>query len=186
MEKKAKAATETGVYLVVIAAILVVANVISYSAYKRIDVTKNERFTLSKGSARLVHDGLKQDLQVDVYITRGMPKYEAFIQDLTDLMSEYERASGGKFHYAMIEAKTDEEKQRAKDAGLQEQILQDVNETGQDQATISRGFMGVSFKYGSEKDQIPFLQPEQSQGLEFWITNKIKEIKARNDNEYAK
>src|SRR5262249_49491214 len=130
--------------------------------------------------------GLKQDLQVDVYVTRGLPKYEAFIQDLSDLMGEYERASAGKFHYAIIEPKTDKEKQDAKDAGLQEQIFQDVNETGADQATIGRGFMGISFKYGSEKEQIPVLAPEQGTGLEFWITNKIKEIKARNDNEYTK
>ena len=31
-------------------------------------------------------------------------------------------------------------------------------------------------RYGSEKEAIPILSPEQSQGLEFWITNKIREI----------
>src|SRR6202042_1177016 len=67
MERKTRAATETGVYLFIVAAILVVANVISFGAYKRIDMTKAERFTLSKGSARLVHD-LKQDLQMDLYV----------------------------------------------------------------------------------------------------------------------
>src|SRR6266700_3573820 len=51
MERKAKAAAETSVYLVVVAAILVVANIIAYVAiHKRIDVTRNERFTLSQGS----------------------------------------------------------------------------------------------------------------------------------------
>src|SRR4051812_15053179 len=110
MERKAKAATQTGVYLAIVAAILVVANVISYGAYKRFDMTKNERFTLSKGSARLVREGLKQELQIDVYVTRGLPKQEAFIQDLTDMMNEYEQSSGGKLHYTIIEAKTDEQR----------------------------------------------------------------------------
>src|SRR5437868_12322692 len=155
MERKLRAATETGVYLLIVAGILVVANVISYTAYKRIDMTKSERFTLSKGSARLVHDGLKQDLQLDVYITRAGPKYEAFIQDLSDLMGEYERASGGHVHYSLIEAKTEDERAKAKELGLQEAVLQDPNETGADQATLTRGYMGISFKYGSEKDQIP-------------------------------
>lgn len=181
MERKAKAATQTGVYLAIVAAILVVANVISYGAYKRFDMTKNERFTLSKGSARLVREGLKQELQIDVYVTRGLPKQEAFIQDLTDMMNEYEQSSGGKLHYTIIEAKTDEQRAAAKEAGLQEAAFGEGSETGQDQATITRGFMGIAFKYGSEKEAIPILSPDQSQGLEFWITNKIRELRDRAD-----
>jgi ABC-type uncharacterized transport system involved in gliding motility auxiliary subunit len=182
MERKAKAATQTGVYLLLVAAILVVANVISYGAYKRWDTTKNERFTLSKGSARLVAEGLKQDLQVDVYVTRGLPKHEAFIQDLTDLLDEYERAGAGKVKYSVIEPKTDEQRAAAKEAGLQEAAFGEGSETGQDQMNISRGFMGIVFKYGSEKEAIPMLSPDNSLGLEFWITNKIREIRDRADN----
>lgn len=186
MERKARARAETGVYLVVVAAILVIANVISYSVYKRVDVTKAERFTLSKGSARLVREGLKQDMQIDVYVTRGLPKHEAFIQDLTDLMNEYETSSQGKLHYSMIEPKTDEQRSAAKEAGLQEAAFGEGSETGQDQATITRGFMGMVFKYGSEKETIPILSPDQSQGLEFWITNKIREIRDRADDIHQK
>jgi hypothetical protein len=182
MDRKAKARAETGIYLLLVAAVLVVANLLSLGAYKRIDMTKAERFTLSKGSARLVSEGLKQQLQLDVYVTRGLPKHEAFIQDLTDLMGEYERAAGGKVKYTLIEAKTEEERTAAKDAGLQESAFGDVSETGQDQATITRGFMGIAFKYGSEKDAIPILSPDQGQGLEFWITNKIREIRDKADN----
>lgn len=42
--------------------------------------------------------------------------------------------------------------------------------------------MGIAFKYGSEKDAIPILSPNQGQGLEFWITNKIREIHDKADN----
>jgi ABC-type uncharacterized transport system involved in gliding motility auxiliary subunit len=181
MERKTRAATFSGVFLVIVAAIVVAANVLSFGAYKRWDVTKSERFTLSQGSARLVREGLKQELQIDVYVTRGLPKYEAFIQDLTDLLDEYERAGNGKVKYTLIEPKTDEQRQAAKDAGLQESMFGDPSATGEDQATISRGFMGMAFKYGSEKEAIPILSPDQSQGLEFWITNKIREIRDRAD-----
>ena len=186
MERKTKAATQTGIYLAIVAAILVVANVISFGAYKRVDMTKNERFSLSKGSARLVREGLDKDLQADIYVTRGLPKYDAFIQDLTDLMNEYERAGNGHFKYTVIEAKTDDERKAAKEAGLQEATFGEGSKTGKDQALLSKGFMGISFKYGSEKEAIPILSPEQSQGLEFWITNKIREIRDRADNKSQK
>lgn len=186
MERKTKARAETGIYLLVVAAILIVANVISFRAYKRFDVTKNERFSLSKGSARLVSEGLNKDLDVTVYVTRGLPKHEAFIADLTDLMNEYERASNGKMHYAIVEPKTDEERAKAKEDGMQEAAFGEGSKTGKDQALISKGFMGISFKYGSEKEAIPIMSPDQSQGLEFWITNKIREIRDRADNRFQK
>jgi ABC-type uncharacterized transport system involved in gliding motility auxiliary subunit len=201
MERKTRARAETGVYLLIVAAILVVGNIISFTVYKRFDVTKNERFSLSKGSARLVREGLDKELTVDVYVTHGLPKHEVFIQELTDLMNEYERASNGPlisqpapspepkagmFHYSVIEPKTEEERAKAKEAGLQEAAFGEGSKTGKDQALISKGYMGISFKYGSEKEAIPILSPEQSTGLEFWITNKIREIRDRADNKSQK
>ncbi len=182
MERKNKAAAQTGVYLLVVGGILVLANLLSFKLYQRFDWTRSERFTLSQGSARLVREGLKQDLSVDVYVTRGLAKHELFVQDLTDLLKEYEQAGGGKMKFSIIEPKTDEEKEAAKKAGLQEAAFGEGSETGADQATIKRGFMGMIFKYGSEQEVIPILSPDSTQGLEFWITNKVREIRDRADD----
>ena len=55
MEKKTKAATESGVLLLLIAGILVALNALgAFGVSKRIDTTKNEKFTLSKGSGNLL------------------------------------------------------------------------------------------------------------------------------------
>jgi ABC-type uncharacterized transport system involved in gliding motility auxiliary subunit len=186
MERKTKAATETGVYLAVVAAILVVVNVIFFvGVHKRVDLTRNERFTLSQGSARLV-GSLKSPLTVDAYVTKGLPKLDAFVRDLTDLLSLYQRQGGSKFNYTIIEAKTEDQRQAAKDGGLQDVPFAEGSETGEDQASIAQGYMGLVFKYGSEKDKIPFLSPDQRDGLEFWISNKIREIRDRNDNIHHK
>jgi hypothetical protein len=182
MERKNKAAAQTGVYLLVVGAILVLANLLSFKLYERFDWTRSERFTLSQGSARLVREGLKQDLSIDVYVTRGLAKHELFVQDLSDLLKEYEQASQGKLKFSIIEPKTDEEREAAKKAGLQEAAFGEGSETGADQATIKRGFMGMVFKYGSEQEVIPILSPDSTQGLEFWITNKIREIRDRADD----
>src|SRR5689334_9044029 len=157
MERKAKAATETSVYLVVVAAILVVVNVIAYLAvHKRVDVTRNERYTLSQGSARLV-GSLKSPLHVDAYVTKGLPKLDAFVRDITDLLKLYQRQGGSKFEYTIIEAKSEDQKAAAKEAGLRDMAFGEQAETGEDQASIAQGYMGLVFKYGSEKDTIPIL-----------------------------
>jgi ABC-type uncharacterized transport system involved in gliding motility auxiliary subunit len=42
--------------------------------------------------------------------------------------------------------------------------------------------MGLVFKYGSEKGVIPQVLPQYSQGLEFWVTNKIREVRDKADD----
>jgi hypothetical protein len=186
MERKAKAAAETSIYLVVVAAILVVVNVIAYVAvHKRIDVTRNERFTLSQGSARLV-GSLKTPIQVDAYVTKGLPKLDAFVRDLTDLLRLYQQRGGSKFQYTIIEAKSEDQRQAAKEAGLKDVAFGEGSETGEDQASIAQGYMGLVFKYGSEKEVIPIIQPDRADGLEFWISNKVREIRDKADNIHHK
>jgi ABC-type uncharacterized transport system involved in gliding motility auxiliary subunit len=176
------------VFLAVIALVLVLVNVLAYATNARVDMTKNERYTLSKGSARLVNEGLKENLLVTLYVTKGLPKTDLFIEDLESLLKEYESASKdaegkAKLTYTIVEPKTEEEKNKAKEAGLQEVALGE--ETG-DAATITQGYMGIVFEYGSEKEVIPVLSPDQNTGLEFWITNKIREIRDRADDTYQK
>ncbi|MSP24489.1 MAG: hypothetical protein EXR75_04860 [Myxococcales bacterium] len=185
MERKVRAARLSGAYVLAIAAVLAFANVVSYRLDKRYDVTKNERFTLSKGSANLVSEGLQENLKLSLYVTRGLPKLDLFVEDLTNLMTEYERASKGKVSYVLTEPKTDEEREKAKEAGLQMAPFGEGTEGG-DQATITQGFMGLVLSYGAEKDVIPILSPESSQGLEFWITNKIRNLRDKVHDSYPK
>ena len=181
MERKTKAATESLVLVIIIGLILVAVNGLSalgVSAKK--DLTRNERFTLSKGSGNLIKS-MKQTLQVDAYVTKGLPKLDAFVRDLRDLLEEYKANSGGKFEYQLIEAKDDDQKKAAKDAGLVEQPFGEASETEEKSGAVTQGYMGLVIKYGAEKDAIKFLSPDQSTGLEFWITNKVREIRDKGD-----
>ncbi len=180
-DQKRKAAAQTGLYLVVVAAIIVVVNLLSIGKYGRFDWTKSERYTLSQGSARLV-ESLKTPIQVDAYITKGSAQLDTFVRDLVDLLKEYERGGKGKFKFTLIEAKTEEQREAAKEAGLQEMAFAEASATGEDQASIAQGFMGLVLKYGSEKGVIPQLAPSRAEGLEFWITNKIREVRDKADD----
>ncbi|HEX7663958.1 MAG TPA: Gldg family protein, partial [Polyangiaceae bacterium] len=118
MDRKARAATESGVLLLIIAGVLAALNALgALGTYKRFDTTKAERFTLSKGSGKLL-SGMKSSMHVDAYVTKGLPKLDAFTRDLRDLLQEYKDNSGGKFDYTIIEAKDDTQKEAAKKAGL--------------------------------------------------------------------
>src|SRR5580693_8081452 len=117
MEKRQRAATESGAILLIVAGILIAVNALSaLGGYVRKDTTKQERFTLSKGSANLLRS-LKENMRAEAYVTKGLPKLDEFVRDLRDLLQEYKSSSAGHFEYEIIEANTEEQKKAAKDAG---------------------------------------------------------------------
>jgi hypothetical protein len=152
--------------------------------YARKDVTRNEKYTLSKGSGNLLRS-MKQQLVIDAYVTKGLPKLDAFVRDLRDLLQEYKNAGRGKFDYSLIEAKDDETRKKAKDAGLIEQPFGEASDTDE-KAAVTEGFMGLVLKYGEQQDVIKFLPPDRTDGLEFWITNKTREIRDKGDDIHHK
>jgi ABC-type uncharacterized transport system involved in gliding motility auxiliary subunit len=185
MEKRKKSSLESGALIVIVAAILIGVNALSaLGVYTRKDVTKAEKFTLSKGSGNLLRS-MKQELVMDAYVTKGLPKLDAFVRDLRDLLQEYKNAGAGKFDYTIIEAKDEDAKKKAKDAGLIEQPFGEASDTDE-KAAVTQGFMGLIFKYGEQQDVIKFLPPERTDGLEFWISNKIREIRDKGDDIHHK
>jgi ABC-type uncharacterized transport system involved in gliding motility auxiliary subunit len=185
MEKRKKTALESGVLILIVAGILVLVNALSaLGVYARADVTKSEKFTLSKGSGNLLRS-MKQQLAVDAYVTKGLPKLDAFVRDLRDLLQEYKNAGGGKLDYEIIVPKDEDTRKKAKDAGLIEQPFGEASDTDE-KAAVTQGFMGLVFKYGEQQDVIKFLPPERTDGLEFWISNKIREIRDKGDEVHHK
>src|SRR5580704_7689127 len=185
MEKRQKTALESGALILIVAAILVAVNALSaLGLYVRKDMTKAEKYTLSKGSGHLLVS-MKQPLEIDAYVTKGLPKLDAFVRDLRDLLQEYKNAGHGQFDYALIEAKDEETKKKARDLGLVEQPFGEASDTD-DKEAVTQGFMGLVLKYGEQQDVIKFLPPDRTDGLEFWITNKIREIRDKGDDIHHK
>jgi ABC-type uncharacterized transport system involved in gliding motility auxiliary subunit len=185
MEKRKKSALESGVLILVVAAILVAVNALSaLGVYAREDMTKSEKFTLSRGSGNLLRS-MKQQLTVDAYVTKGLPKLDTFVRDLRDLLQEYKNAGGAKFDYAIIQAKDEDTRKKAKDAGLIEQPFGEASATDE-KAAVTQGFMGLVFKYSEQQDVIKFIPPDRTDGLEFWISNKIREIRDKGDDIHHK
>jgi ABC-type uncharacterized transport system involved in gliding motility auxiliary subunit len=181
MERKKKAATESGALLFIIVAIVVAVNALSFFMYRRWDMTKAEKYTLSEGSGRLIRsikDG--EQIKVEAYVTKGLPKLDAFVRDLRDLLQQYKDAGRGKFDYTIIEPKTEDERKKAEEAGLQKLQRVEGSDT-EDKAEVAQGYMGLVFTYKTQKEKIPVLSPDNNTGLEFWITNKIRELKDAGD-----
>ena len=179
--KKVRTAATTGLYLLVIAGIAAMANVIVAGLppnSSRLDVTETQRFTLSDGSKRLVRE-LNGKMTVDAYFSRtGLAQQDLVIDDLVQLLKSYEEGSNGNFSFTVIEPDTEELKQQAKDEGLQE--LQFGQASEDESSQFAKGYAGLVFKYGSQKEVMPNIAGF-SFGQEFFITNKLRELRDKAD-----
>ncbi|GAC1351565.1 MAG: hypothetical protein NVS3B20_04140 [Polyangiales bacterium] len=188
--RRGKASGQSALLLGISAAFLVVGNLALMKTVARFDSTREERYSLSKkGTAHLLST-LKTNLTIKVFKPEGLATIDAFVRDLKDLLSEYERYGNGKVKYEIIDPDRLEGDQKAKaeadaaENGLKKQILGEGKGTGAKQATIGEGFFGMVLNYGGEKatiDQQDGLDERNPMGLEFLISNKIRELRDKED-----
>lgn len=126
---------------------------------------------LTRGSARFVRE-LRGKMVVKAYVTTGHPVLDGFVADLRALLQHYADASGGKVTFEVHDVATAADRDAARDAGLQR------IELGTESAPKD-GFMGLVLTYGSEQEPLKALSPDAPRGLEFWITNKMREVRDR-------
>jgi ABC-type uncharacterized transport system involved in gliding motility auxiliary subunit len=124
---------------------------------------------------------LKSPLEVDAYVMRGLPRLDHFTSELRDLLAAYEQQGAGKLKFRLIDVNSQALRDQAKLEGLRELPLGDPDETDATRIRTSRGYLGLVFRYGGEKAVIPTLHPDAIDGLEFWVSNKIREIRDKAD-----
>lgn len=185
--RRTRASGESVGLLLVSAAVLVVGNLALQGTSRfRIDATRDEKFTLSKkGTAHLLST-LTKPLHIKVYSPEGLATVDAFIRDLRDLLGEYVRYGDGKVSYEIIypdrlegEQKTKAEAD-AQEAGLKKQLMGEAKGAGSKSGTIGEGYLGMVLTYGGEKATLD-LNERNQQGLEFFISNKIRELRDKED-----
>jgi ABC-type uncharacterized transport system involved in gliding motility auxiliary subunit len=145
----------------------------------RADTDREPPYALTAGSKRIL-GALKSELHIDAYFASGVPEVDRFVGELRHLLAEYERQGRGKLKVRLIEANSDELREQAKENGLQEQPFFERDAVDPKRPTMAQGYLGLVFEYGGQKAAIPML-PLDTRGLEFWISNKIRETRDKAD-----
>jgi hypothetical protein len=119
---------------------------------------------------------LRHPVTVDAYVARGLPRLDTFVRRLTEVLESYRLLGGGQFRYSIIDAKSLEQFRAAQAAGLKEFTFAEGTRP------VVRGFMGLAFEYGGEREAIAYLDPDRLDGLEYWIATKIRETRDKADH----
>ena len=182
MEKRKKTAVESGVLILIVAAILVAVNALSaLGVYKRKDVDQD----------REVHavEGQREPAPLDEAEAHGRRLRHARPAEARRLRPRPARPPPGvqergrrqvRLHASSSRRTRTRRRRRRTPASSSSRSARRA--TPDEKAAVAQGFMGLVFKYGEQQDVIKFLPPERTDGLEFWITNKIREIRDKGDD----
>ncbi len=155
-----------------LAAGLILANLLSQHFFLRLDWTQGGRYSLSRASKKLVRN-LPDPVIFRAYISGGLPQpYESNARYLVDLLGEYRAAAGSKVRVEARDPesspKTKEDAQRAGVAPIR------ITQMASDQFQIREGFLGLAIFYQDKQEVMPFIK--DADGLEYEITSRLRKM----------
>lgn len=170
---KGKTGANAVVFVILILAIVAVANVVANRVFKRLDLTADKVYTLSKGSKDLVRN-LPDRMNVKLFMSEDLkPPFRQTAQFVRDLLDEYATYSNGKFVVELIkigegDQKKEEEAARYKVQKSRRGVL------SANKVEIGSTYLGIAFDYHGQIESLPII--ESDQGLEFSISGLIKQM----------
>lgn len=169
--RKLKYGVNSGVLILIVAGILVAANVIGTRLFTRLDLTEDKEFTITDATKNVLRR-LDDVVNCKIYMNGDLPdQLTTLEQTVEDIVREYEVYADGNLRVQYIDPSQDEEaKNAATSAGIPQ--LQ-VNVLEQDQYQIQNVFLGAALEYRGKTEIIPVLDTNT---LEYDMTSTIVKL----------
>ena len=164
------------IYIVFVMVAIVLANIISDKLFVRLDLTEDNRYTLSKATKDIIKN-MDEPVTITAYFSEDLPPNIAKTRrDFKELLTEYRNISKNNIMYEFISPNADEEKeQEAMSKGIQPVL---INVREKDQVKQQKAFLGAVIQKGEQTEVIPFMQPGTA--MEYALSSGIKKISVLN------
>ena len=163
-------------YVLLIAGVVVLVNILSDRFFVRLDFTADKRYTLSEATKDIL-GSLKQTVTVTAYISEELPAdFSKLRRDFKELLIEYSNRSKGNVMFEFVNPNKDEaSEQKAMQEGISPVM---INVREKDQVKQQKAYMGAVLHYGDKKEVIPFIQPGAA--MEYSLSTSIKKMTVDN------
>jgi ABC-type uncharacterized transport system involved in gliding motility auxiliary subunit len=158
--------------VVIMAAILVGFNLVTASAHKRVDLTKDKAYTLSAGT-RAILARLDTPVKIRFYCTQAENASPAsvymksYAKKVEDLLTEYRQAAHGRLMIEKYDPQPDSDAEdSARLDGIDSQNLPDGE----------RFYLGLAVSQLDAKETIAFLSPDRERELEYDLSRAISRV----------
>ena len=155
-----------------LAAILVVVNLLGSYIRGRLDLTPGHAYTLSPATVQIVH-GLDDIVTIKLFASKELPTEAALLKrDVDDLLHDLKSAGGDKVRIVQRDpAENDAARRDAQALGIQPVQF---NVIGQSELQVKEGYLGIAIQHGDGNDVIPFVS--QTEDLEYRLASSIRSL----------
>ncbi len=155
-----------------LAASLVVVNLLGGYIGGRLDLSPGRAYTLSPGT-RQVLGNLDDLVTIKVFASAELPTEVALLKrDVDDLLRDLRAAGHDRIRIVERDpSKDDKARQDAQSLGIQPVQF---NVIGQSELQVKQGYLGLAIQHGSETETVPFVQ--ETDDLEYRLISSIRNI----------
>ena len=158
----------------VIAAGVLVLNLLGGHVRGRLDLTGDRLFTLSDGSREILGD-LDDIVNLTLFLSDDLPQEIQIIErDVRDVVADLEGASNGML--SVREINPDDEDEDSEEASSMGIMPIEFNVIGDDEFQVKRGYFGLALTYADEQETIPVI--DRADDLEFRLVSAISSMTA--------
>ena len=160
----------------VVAALVIMVNLLGSYVRGRLDLTADNLYTLADGTRDLVGD-LDDVVQITLYASAELPpEIQLQLRDVRDLLSDIRRASNGNVRVSDLDPDDDED--AADEASAFGIFPIEFNILRDDEFQIRRGYYGLAVVYLDEQEVMPIIT--RTDDLEFRIASAIYRMTNQN------
>lgn len=156
----------------IVIGIVVVTNVAFDRVNIRLDLTRDQAYTLSQATRKIVGN-LPENVSITLYASGKLPaQYSPVVRETRDLLRDYQNTAHGKLSVSFKDPSLDPKvATEAQGAGVRQ--IQ-FNVVGQEEFQVKTGFLGLAIAVGSSHESVPFLQ--DTSDLEYQLTSNIHKL----------
>ena len=164
------------IYIISVIIAIVLVNVISDKLFVRLDLTEDNRYTLSEATKDIITN-IDEPITITAYFSEDLPPDVLKTRrDFKELLTEYRTISKNNIMYEFINPNSDEKiEQEAVSKGIQPVL---INIRDKDQVKQQKAFLGAVLQKGDLTEVIPFMQPGIA--MEYALSSSIKKLSIQN------
>ena len=153
----------------VIALAVLVLNLLGGHVRGRLDLTRDDLFTLSDGSREILGE-LDDVVNLTLFVSDDLPQeIQLILRDVRDLVADLRGASNGMLNTA--EVNPDEGEDEADQASSMGIMPIEFNVLRDDELQVRRGYFGLAVTYADEQEIMPVV--DRADDLEFRLVSAI-------------
>ncbi len=158
----------------VIALAVLMLNLLGGNVRGRLDLTRDDLFTLSDGSREILGQ-LDDVVNLTLFVSDDLPQeIQLILRDVRDLVADLRGASNGMLNTA--EVNPDDGEDQAEQASSMGVMPIEFNVLRDDELQVRRGYFGLAVTYADEQEVMPVV--DRADDLEFRLVSAIANMTA--------